>query len=124
MAENQELVIVDEAGLSAKVSSFFSEGYRLVQIHCTKVDSGFELNYSFDRGYRFINLRVSVGTETQVRSISRIYRHAFLYENEISDLFGVKIINIVPDYRGGLYQTEIEAPFSKTKCEKKPGGAL
>ena len=129
MIENQELITVVEAALSAKVYGFFSEGYRLVQIHCTAVDTGFELNYSFDRDYQFTNMRLVIDRDAEVQSISRIYWNAFLYENEISDLFGVKIKNIVLDYHGGFYQTATKAPFSKPPQkenkpeEKKPEGS-
>jgi ech hydrogenase subunit D len=124
MIENQELITVDEETLSAKVYGFFSEGYRLVQIHCTRLDTGFELNYSFDKDYHFTNMRLTVGSNAEVQSISRIYWNAFLYENEISDLFGVKIKNIVLDYHGGFYQTATKAPFSKPEQDdKKPEGS-
>lgn len=119
MIENQELITVDESALSAKVCNFFSEGYRLVQIHCTRIDTGFELNYSFDRDCHFTNLRLTIDSDAEVQSISRIYWNAFLYENEISDLFGIKIKNIVLDYHGKFYQTAVSAPFSKPEQEEK-----
>jgi len=119
MIENQELITVDETTLSSKVYGFFSEGYRLVQIHCTSVDAGFELNYSFDREYKFTNIRLVVDRETEVQSVSGIYWNAFLYENEISDLFGVKIKNIVLDYHGKFYQTAAKAPFGKPEQEER-----
>ncbi|MBS4917269.1 MAG: hypothetical protein KHZ93_06810 [Clostridiales bacterium] len=44
-------------------------------------------------------------------SISNIYEPAFLYENEITDLFGVPIQLISPDYKGKLYRIEQQTPF-------------
>jgi ech hydrogenase subunit D len=41
-----------------------------------------------------------------------IYPNAFLYENEIHDLFGVSIKDIALDYHGTLYRTSIKTPFS------------
>ena len=41
-----------------------------------------------------------------------IYPGAFLYENEIHDLFGVAITHIAIDYRGTLYRTALSTPFS------------
>lgn len=123
MIEGQELITIEEAELPVKVNGFFSEGYRLVQIHCTRLDSGFELNYSFDRDFRFTNLRLSISPDAEVQSISRIYMNAFLYENEISDFFGIKIRNIVPDYNGQFYQTATDAPFSRPPGNNKnPAG--
>ena len=72
----------------------------------------YELTYSFDREYRFTNLRITVTPDETVPSISVIYPNAFLYENEIHDLFGVPITHIAVDYRGTLYRTALGTPFS------------
>lgn len=122
MIESQEFLTADKTELSAKADGFFSEGYRLVQIHCTRLDNGFELNYSFDRDFRFTNLRVCIPADAEVQSISRIYWNAFFYENEISDLFGVKIRNIVLDYNGQFYQAATVAPFSRPPGDQKNPG--
>ena len=117
MIENQELIELDEEALLAKVYSFSSEEYRLVQIHCTRLDDGFEMNYSFDKDCKFTNLRMIIEKEREIASISGIYWSAFLYENEIADLFGVKIKNMVIDYKGKLYQSSVKAPFAVPKPE-------
>ena len=41
-----------------------------------------------------------------------IFPAAFLYENEIHDLFGIAIEGINHDYNGKLYRTAVEAPFA------------
>jgi ech hydrogenase subunit D len=58
----------------------------------------------------------------EVPSVSMIYPNAFLYENEIHDLFGVPIKNITIDYGGRLYQTAIKTPLSveNVKLPKAP----
>jgi ech hydrogenase subunit D len=94
------------------VAELFAEGYRLVQIGCSTLPDAYELSYSFDREYRFKNLRFTVAEGEEVPSISVIYPGAFLYENEIHDLFGVVITHIAVDYRGTLYRTALSAPFS------------
>ena len=59
-------------------------------------------------------------------SIGLIYGNAFLYENEIHDLFGIKIEHMVIDYHGTLYQTRIPAPFSvqTSQPQEGAGGAV
>jgi ech hydrogenase subunit D len=57
-----------------------------------------------------------------------IYPNAFLYENEIHDLFGVGITHIAVDYRGTLYRTALGTPFSidnvkLTEAPKQKGAA-
>jgi ech hydrogenase subunit D len=112
MSEPQEIEAVEKCDLVGIVAELFSEGYRLVQIGCSTLPSAYELTYSFDREYRFRNLRITVTPEESVPSISVIYPGAFLYENEIHDLFGVAITHIAVDYRGTLYRTALGTPFS------------
>ena len=112
MSKSQEIVAVEKSDLVGIVAEFFAEGYRLVQIGCTTLPEAYELTYSFDREYRFRNLRFAVTKGEEVPSISVIYPNAFLYENEIHDLFGVVITHIAVDYRGTLYRTALGTPFS------------
>ncbi|MEN6616518.1 MAG: NADH-quinone oxidoreductase subunit C [Syntrophorhabdus sp.] len=122
IAETQEIILLEKEQLMGFVARFFAEGYRLVQIGCSTLKDAYELNYSFDRDYRFTNLRVCVGPKEEVPSISMVYENAFLYENEIHDLFGVPITNISIDYGGTLYRTALKNPFSveNVKLPEKP----
>jgi len=112
MSEAQEIIPIAKHDLVGIVAELFAEGHRLVQIGCSTLTDAYELNYSFDKEYRFRNLRVIVAPGEEIPSISVIYPGAFLYENEIHDLFGVAIRNISVDYRGTLYRTAIRTPFS------------
>jgi len=112
MSEPQEIMKIAKTELVGAVAQLFGEGYRLVQINCTTLVDGYELNYSFDLDYRFKNLRVTLTQGEEVPSVSAVYPNAFLYENEVHDLFGVTVTNINIDYRGTLYRTAIKAPFS------------
>lgn len=112
MSEFQEIVPVEKCDLVGIVAQLFAEGFRLVQVGCSTLPSAYELTYSFDREYRFRNLRITVTPDEEVPSISVIYPNAFLYENEIHDLFGVVITHIAVDFRGTLYRTALSTPFS------------
>jgi ech hydrogenase subunit D len=111
--ESQPLKVVSQEGLLSGAVALREEGYRIVQICCTMIEGKFELTYSFDKDYKFTSLRVTVTPETEVRSITGIYAGAFLYENEIKELFGVKFIGINIDYNGHFYKKKIDAPFGK-----------
>jgi len=113
MGEVQEYISIAPAEVLICASDLFSRGYRLVQIGCTQKGGIFELNYSFDKDYRFVNLRFEVPGDGQVPSISPVCFSAFLYENEISELFGLKINNMVIDYGGSFYRVKGRAPFRK-----------
>ncbi|ODU56164.1 MAG: hypothetical protein ABT01_04490 [Clostridium sp. SCN 57-10] len=88
-----------------------NNGYRLVQICATKSRAGFELLYTFGMGSELSHLRFEIPPDGEIMSISNIFEPAFLYENEITDLFGVNIKHISLDYQGKLYRIETPTPF-------------
>lgn len=106
-----EILTIGPGDLVAHVLQIKHDGYRLIQICATTTKEGYELTYSFGRGYEMAHLRLIVGPHAQIMSISNIYEPAFLYENEITDLFGVPIQLISPDYKGKLYRIEQQTPF-------------
>jgi ech hydrogenase subunit D len=73
---------------------------------------GFEISYSFDRNYEFVTLRLEITPEQELTSISGVYHCAFIYENELKDLFGVKIKHIDLDYNGHFYKLPVKTPFA------------
>lgn len=87
------------------------DGCRLVQICATRIPDGYELTYSFAKEYELEHLRIQIEEDYEIVSVSNIFAPAFLYENEIHDLFGVKIKLISLDYHGNLYRTEQKTPF-------------
>jgi ech hydrogenase subunit D len=117
MGEEQNIKTIEVDELLNRVAEIYKQGYRLVQMGCTKLKY-FELNYSFDKDLKFTNLRLNILPGFEVNSITSIYEGAFLYENEIHDLFGVKFRHINIDYNGTLYKTAVKTPFDCDKDEK------
>ena len=100
-----------------KVSEMRKQGYRLVQIGATRLPEHVELTYSFDRESRLTNLRFQIpAAGARLPSISSIYWCAFLYENEIHDLFNVQVDGMAVDFHGHLYETTVKFPFGSTKA--------
>ena len=92
---------VDLPYLFSKVADIKDEGLRLVQICAVAPKKGMRhLIYSFDGGEGPINLRVELGPDDEVESITRIYWPAFVYENEIQELFGITFKHSELDYEG------------------------
>lgn len=126
MVEKQETIIIKAGELLERVSCLAGEGYRLVQIGCTRLDA-IQVDYTFDKDYRFLNLRVLVPVDRpEIPSITGIYWCAFTYENEIHDLFGVDVKNMNINYGGNFYRIAVKAPFnvarpSKKEPDKTPG---
>jgi len=119
MIEEQKIINVEALNLVKKAEEFYNSGYRLAQICCTALAEGLEINYSFGKDYHFVSLRLNLASaDTGIPSISRIYWNAFLYENEMHDLFGINVRGMAVDYKGNFYHTAVKTPFSR-KEEKR-----
>ena len=117
MKPNQTLEVIPVAALLESVRALRARGARLVQICATALPGQFELTYSFDLGDRLASLRVH-GSRTRTRACpasARIYACAFLYENEMHDLFNIKVEGMTVDFHGNLYNTAVKFAFGQTK---------
>ena len=114
LQENFRVIEVSE--LIPEVTSLKQIGYNLVAITCT-YDKQIELTYSFEKENEFLHLRILTDTETIIQSVSGLYVYAFLYENEIKELFDVKLVDIVIDFDSQLYLIAEKAPFVPKKEE-------
>ena len=101
--------------LLGEVMKFKKQDLRLSQICCAYSNGKIELSYSFanDDTNEYTNLRLVIDKETEVCSITEFYPYAFLYENEMKELFGVNIQMINVDYNQKLYRLKDETPFIK-----------
>lgn len=113
----QTIKMIASNELLAETLRLRNEGYRLVAITASS-KGGMELSYSFDKDYNLLSLRFPTDTKEEVESISVIYPFAFLYENEIKELFGVKIKDISIDFNDTLYKIPIKTPFYVQEEEK------
>ena len=99
-----------------KVGEYQRAGYRLLMVNATALpqseDSAVELTWSFEKEGRLEHLRERVKPDDEVPSVSGAYPFAYLYENEIRELFGVKLTGLNVDFKGQLYQTSTKVPFS------------
>lgn len=104
MKEEQPIEIVARDALLERVKALAADGWRLVQISCVPGEPRL-VDYSFDKDYRFLGLRIELGpAEDTLPSVSAIYLAAFVYENELHDLFGLNIEGIAVDYKGHFYR--------------------
>ena len=118
---DQLFEIIPVQALLEKVGEMRKQAYRLVQISATRLPDQLELTYSFDLDGRLVNFRLHIpDSNLRVPSISSIYWCAFLYENEIHDLFGISFDGLALDFKGHLYQTAIPFPFSQAQAPTTP----
>jgi len=103
---------IQKLELLNKLFEMSRNGYRLAQISVTVVNDKFEIIYSLSKDYSLVNLKVMIGKEEDIESVSGVFKYSYLYENEMKDLFGVKVKNINLDFKGNLYKTSIKTPFN------------
>ena len=72
----------------------------------------FEIAWAFAKGGDFETIREQISSTDKVPSISDFFGAAFLYENEIRELFGIDVTGIGLDLGGQLYKTATKVPFS------------
>jgi ech hydrogenase subunit D len=99
------------SALFERAAAFGSLGWRLVQICCTRRLEGMELTYTFDKENNPVHLRTNWTAGEAVPSIQAVYSCAFIYENEIAELFGVTISDMAVDFKGRFYTTARPSPF-------------
>ena len=111
---------MDRQAFLDRVGAYQRDGWRLAIINTTSIlpaegiESGaFDVSWSFaqDDG-RLEHLRERVLPGEEVPSISASFGAAFLYENEMRELFGVNVTGITPDLKGQLYKTSSIVPFA------------
>lgn len=91
----------------------FEDGYRLTQICSTAFEGYNEVTYSVNKGYLMENYKIELPIDEEIKSFSDIFPAANLYENEIKELWGVKVVGLALDYNNKFYRINEEAPFKK-----------
>ena len=122
----QIFIQTEVADLLGKAAQYKKDGYRMTQILCTRVPEGYELTYSFDKDYVMENLRVVLPLEGSVMSVTSQYWYAFVWENEIHDLFGLNVEFIAPevDYGGKFFHLAKPMPWHELANAKQPAAAV
>jgi ech hydrogenase subunit D len=127
-ADPQTIEEIPLASLLERVQRMHTEGWRLVQASCTRLVADQEVNYSFDRdgqsldardapalhGMHTLRVRLPM-TSPVLPSISSFYWSAFLYENEMHDLFGITVNGMAIDFKGHFYTTMVPTPYVTTE---------
>ena len=123
---------IDE--LLAHVQALKGADARFVQMHAERcVDDGsYRLVYTFinvhaaqeqiarDGSYAIENLVVEgIDQYQEIPSISSYYPAVFPFENEVHDLFGLAITDMLIDFKGFFYQVSTAEPMSVITAEVK-----
>jgi ech hydrogenase subunit D len=121
MTQDQTYELITVEVLLEKVRALRERDCRLVQISATRLPEHLELTYSYETDGPLLNLRLHVPAEgAKVPSISSFYWCAFLYENEMHDLFNLTVEGMAVDFHGNFYNTTIPYAFGSTKPVSPP----
>ena len=108
--------------LSALAQRCRSLGQRYVQTLAVVEEEGITLIYTFmdmTAGHMDNYVIAGVGKNETVPSISGSFLEAFVWENEIHDLFGVAFEGIAIDFQGAFYSTAVPEPMRQISPERK-----
>ena len=111
----QSFTPIEVSRLLTEVKNLKSEGYRFAQACATVVDDEIEIIYSFDKSHQLKNLRMVISPEEEVESITGDYWPAFIYENEMHDLFGIRFKHSALDYQGNFFKVAEPTPWNPKK---------
>lgn len=114
MSEETIIHDLERTGLPEKAGALGKEGFRLVQMMGTPREDSIEVMVSFDKNYELRNFRVFVPRDDlTLPSITDSFPAAFTYENELQDLFGIKVENLAIDYEGNFLRTRMPHPMAE-----------
>ena len=91
-------------GLPAEARRLRDEGWRFVTATAVPRRDAWTVLYHFERSELLCHLRVEIGLSDAVPAIDEAYPAAFLVENEMGELQGLRVAGMSVDYRGRLYR--------------------
>jgi NADH:ubiquinone oxidoreductase subunit C len=117
-----DILVTDTQGLISRLRELASKGGRLSAITGVDLGERLEVIYSVDVAYTLHNVRIEIEPGVEHISVNDIFNNAWMPENELSEMFDVKIQGI----KGQLLLTDEDmgkAPLRKsTRIEVLKGG--
>ena len=101
-----EEVVAEKSEMFNRLNELKAQGARLITITALDHDKEIEYIYNFARDLDVVNLRVKTPRKESMPSISSLYPSAFLFENELQDLFKIQVSGISVDFGGKLLTIE------------------
>jgi ech hydrogenase subunit D len=97
---------ITKDNLLHEVAARLPQGFRFATITCIDLGDAFDLIYHFDKDYQLFNIRLRLGKDEELPSISGVFMAAVIVENELKDLFGIPVKGLIIDYGGRLLLSE------------------
>jgi ech hydrogenase subunit D len=117
-------------GLPGEARRLRDDGWRFVTATAVPRPDAWTVLYHFERNERLCHLRVEIGLRDAVPAIDEAYPAAFLVENEMGELQGLRVTGMSVDYGGRLYRDfdgpegwiHVHAPGSGESVSPVKGG--
>ncbi len=118
-----ELIEIGKGELLSRCMELKKAGLRFSQACAAYFDGKYELSYSFadDETYEYKTLRLKADLDEEIPSVTDIVPTAVFYENEMAEMYGVKIQMISLDYHNKLYRIAEEAPLLPKEAKAAAG---
>lgn len=117
---------MDIPGFLSQIAGYRDGGWRLMLINATSVlpsdglpDGAYDVSWSFAKDESIEHLRHRVLPDEEVPSVSGSFESAFLYENEMRELFDINVTGMNLDMGGQLYHGATVVPFSPRAIRKR-----
>jgi len=114
---SMEVTMMNLSEIQKIAGNMKNDGYRLVVITCTPNEDKYDITYSFDKNTQLKHFRITLPEDSEVPSICPSYSGAFVYENEIHDLYGFRFKGMSIDFNGTFIRTSVPYPFKTKKPE-------
>ncbi len=103
---------IDASSILSTIHAYHDEGWRFAQLCGSTIEGGVEVLYTLEKGPVVENVLVNLPNDAEIPSISKIYPASFVFENELQDLFGIKVNGISVDYEGHMYKLSVPSPMN------------
>ena len=101
-----EDVVADKVDMFIKINDLKALNARMITITARDLGTEVEVIYHFERGFDVVNLRLKTPKNEPIPSITGVFPAAFIAENELQDMFNLKILGINVDFDGRLMKIE------------------
>ena len=109
----QDIESAETENLLAIAQDSKTAAFRLVQICATAAGDSLEVLYTFEKENILKNYKFTIGAAApELQSVTMVYPYAFIYENEMHDLFGITFKNLGLDYGGKFFKIAEETPWN------------
>ena len=113
---------VDKSNLFSVLEELKAQDARFLTITALDKEEALDVVYHFENDSKVVNLTLRTKKDEPIESITSVYGTAFLAENEIQDLFKVKVSGLNVDFGGKMLKIEsaIETTLLKPAVGERP----